>query len=44
MSLWEDNKAIGVIKVVNNTKYKEMPSIPKFNWINSKLVISVTNW
>jgi len=31
MSLCEDNKATGVIKVVNSTKYKEIPSIPKFN-------------
>lgn len=43
MSLCEDNKAIGVINVVNNTKYKEIPSIPKFHCINSKPFISVTN-
>ena len=34
----------GVINVVNNTKYKDIPSIPiwksqNFNWLNSN-----TNW
>jgi hypothetical protein len=46
MSLCEDNKAIGVINVVNKTKKREIPSKPKLNWINSKPKGEnvLTNW
>ena len=34
----------GVINVVNNTKYKDIPSIPKLNWQKFNWLNSDINW
>ena len=39
-----DRRAIGVIKVVNNTNYNEIPSTPKFIWQKFNWLNSDTNW
>ena len=44
MDVQLDNIAIGVIIVVNNTKYIDSPSTPKYKWNSLKLWYSWTNW
>ena len=38
------NSATGVRNVVNNTKYKEIPSKPTLKWQKLKLSKLYTNW
>ena len=34
----------GVINVVNNTKYREIPSTPTWKWQNLNWLNSLINW
>ena len=43
ISVQLDKIQIGVINVVNKTKYKDIPSIPMWKWQKFKLLNSSTN-